>query len=224
MVRLLPKLVKKVQKVDESSNLPTKRRKAKMGSISAEEEDLVFRDPSKQGMDEIRDRMMKNLFREERLQEWVEKKSDDIDWKKIVEQVQERQFGSMIRYQTLKKKPVTVAQARKNMMKLRTAQALGSEPFQELSSEEPKELSKEDIRKLLEIVLVEEFRIEALQIKLYGSCLVHHASLTSGHDIYMLPEKDYPLTTEVMSLMLSRRLQVEEDSEMARDLVKKIFI
>ncbi|GJV82059.1 hypothetical protein Tco_1517929 [Tanacetum coccineum] len=37
-------------------------------------------------------------------------------------------------------------------------------------------------------------------------------------------KKDYPLTTEVMMLMLSRRLQVEEDSEMARDLVKKIFI
>ncbi|GKA81709.1 hypothetical protein Tco_0788401 [Tanacetum coccineum] len=44
------------------------------------------------------------------------KEADDIDWKKIVEQVQERQFGSMIRYQTLKKKPLTVAQARKNMM------------------------------------------------------------------------------------------------------------
>ncbi|GJR96278.1 hypothetical protein Tco_0268452 [Tanacetum coccineum] len=34
----------------------------------------------------------------------------------IVEQVQERQSGSMIRYQTLKKKPVTIAQTRKNMM------------------------------------------------------------------------------------------------------------
>ncbi|GJW79611.1 ribonuclease H-like domain-containing protein [Tanacetum coccineum] len=44
------------------------------------------------------------------------KEADDIDWKKIVEQVQERQLGSMIRYPNLKKKPVTVAQARKNMM------------------------------------------------------------------------------------------------------------
>ncbi|GKA75751.1 retrovirus-related pol polyprotein from transposon TNT 1-94 [Tanacetum coccineum] len=41
--------------------------------------------------------------------------TDDIDWKTIVEQVQERQSGSMIRYHTLKKKPVTVAQATKNM-------------------------------------------------------------------------------------------------------------
>ncbi|GJW88357.1 hypothetical protein Tco_0163697, partial [Tanacetum coccineum] len=44
------------------------------------------------------------------------KEADNIDWNKIIEQVQERQSGSMIRYQALKKKPVTVAQARKNMM------------------------------------------------------------------------------------------------------------
>ncbi|GJV51630.1 hypothetical protein Tco_1447371 [Tanacetum coccineum] len=47
---------------------------------------------------------------------------------------------------------------------------------------------------------------------------------TLGNCIYMLPEKDYPLITAVMMSMLSRRLRVEEDSEMARDLVKKIFI
>ncbi|GJT30464.1 retrovirus-related pol polyprotein from transposon TNT 1-94 [Tanacetum coccineum] len=214
----------------------------------------------------------------------------------------------MIWYQALKKKPVTVAQARKNMMvqslfkkntdvemtkkkrvaeeallqesfkELRTAQALGSEAFQEQSTEETKEFSKEDLKTLLEIVPVEEFRVEALQTnfedmlkafdredldtlwslvkekfrsveptedmeralrvelkrlyepdkedtlwklqrymhdpltwRLYGSCAVHHVFSTRGHCIYLLPEKDYPLTTEVMMLMLSRRLQVEED-------------
>ncbi|GKB62744.1 hypothetical protein Tco_0918930 [Tanacetum coccineum] len=292
------------------------------------------------------------------------KAADDIGWSKIVEQAQERQSGSMIRYHSFKKKPVTVDQARKNMMvylmnmanykmkyfkgisydqirpifeeeyrkvqtlfkkdsevsklekkrvaeeallqesfkKLRTAQASGSKPFhQEKSTEEPKELSKEYLKKMLEIVPVEEFRVEALQTKvgniteayqgfedmlkdfdredvdtlwslvkekfrsvepikdmeralwvelkrlyepdkedtlwklqrymhdpltwrLYGSCAVHHVFSTRGHCIYMLPEKDYPLTTTVMMLMLSRRLQVEEDSKMARDLVKKIFI
>ncbi|GJW53015.1 hypothetical protein Tco_0097100 [Tanacetum coccineum] len=155
------------------------------------------------------------------------KEADDIDWQKIVEQVQERQFSSMIRYQTLKRKPVTVAQARKNMMiylknmanykltsfkgmgydqirpifvkeynkvqtlfkkdsevsklekkrvaeeaslqesfkKLRTAQDTSSAPLQEQSTKELKELSEEDVKKLLEIVPVEEFRVEALQTK-----------------------------------------------------------
>ncbi|GJV19159.1 hypothetical protein Tco_1368179 [Tanacetum coccineum] len=50
--------------------------------------------------------------------------------------------------------------------KLRTTQASGSEPFHlEKSTEEPKELPEEDLKKMLEIVPVEEFRVEALQTK-----------------------------------------------------------
>nr|GEU92605.1 reverse transcriptase domain-containing protein [Tanacetum cinerariifolium] len=37
-------------------------------------------------------------------------------------------------------------------------------------------------------------------------------------------EKNYPLSNRVMTLMLSAKLQVEKDSEMARDLVMKIFM
>nr|GEX23167.1 hypothetical protein [Tanacetum cinerariifolium] len=44
------------------------------------------------------------------------------------------------------------------------------------------------------------------------------------HDMFMLTEKHYPLSNSVMTLMLSAKLQVEEDSEMARDLVMKIFM
>ncbi|GJU23999.1 hypothetical protein Tco_1162620 [Tanacetum coccineum] len=181
--------------------------------------------------------------------------------------------------------------------KLRATEASRSEPIQEQSTEEPKELSEEELKKMLEIVPVEEIKAEALQIKyaiidweihtegsrkyckiirvrniteayqvfedmlkgfdredlvtlwrlfeldkddvlwklqkymhdpltwrLYDTCGVHHVSSTRGHDIYMLTEKDYPLSTTVMGLMLSRRLQVEEDTKMARDLVMKIFI
>ncbi|GKF10741.1 hypothetical protein Tco_0048667, partial [Tanacetum coccineum] len=77
------------------------------------------------------------------------KKADDIDWSKIIEQAQERQSGSMIRYHALKKKLVTVAQAS------------GSEPFQEQSTKEPKELSEEDLTEILEIVLVKETKTES---------------------------------------------------------------
>ncbi|GJU62291.1 putative ribonuclease H-like domain-containing protein [Tanacetum coccineum] len=289
--------------------------------------------------------------------------TDNIDWKIVAEQVQERQSDTIKRYRTLKKKPVIVAQARKNMIiylknmtgykmgyfkgmsydeirpifekeytkvqtlfkkytgvektktkriaeetllqesfkKLRTTEASSSEPIQEQPTKAPKELSKEELKKMLDIVPVEETKAEALQVKvrniteayqgfedmlkgfdredfvtlwslvkerfrsaeptedmekalwvelkrlfepdkddvlwklqrymhdpltwrLYGSCGVHHVSSTRGHDIYMLTEKDYPLSTVVMGLMLGRRLQVEEDSEMARDLVMKIFI
>nr|GEW21663.1 hypothetical protein [Tanacetum cinerariifolium] len=60
--------------------------------------------------------------------------------------------------------------------------------------------------------------------KLYTDCGVHHVSSTRGHDIFMLTKKDYPLSNGVMILMLSGKLQVEEDNEMARDLVMKIFM
>nr|GFB81853.1 hypothetical protein [Tanacetum cinerariifolium] len=39
--------------------------------------------------------------------------------------------------------------------------------------------------------------------KLYTDCRVHHVSSTKGHDIFMLTEKDYPLSNVVMNLMLS---------------------
>ncbi|GKA33147.1 ribonuclease H-like domain-containing protein [Tanacetum coccineum] len=81
------------------------------------------------------------------------KEADDTDWSKIIEQAQERQSGSMIRYQALKKKLVTVAQAS------------GSEPFQEQSTEEPKELFEEDLTEILEIVSVEETKAEGCKWK-----------------------------------------------------------
>ncbi|GKB47888.1 hypothetical protein Tco_0898641, partial [Tanacetum coccineum] len=68
---------------------------------------------------------------------------------------------------------------------------------------------------------LQRYMHDPLTWRLYGTCGVHHVSSTRGHDIYMLIEKDYPLSTVVMNLMLSRRLQVEEDSEMARDLIIK---
>nr|GEW03200.1 ribonuclease H-like domain-containing protein [Tanacetum cinerariifolium] len=60
--------------------------------------------------------------------------------------------------------------------------------------------------------------------KLYSDYGVHHVSSTRGHEIFMLIEKDYPLSNAVMILMLSEKLQAEEDNEMARDLVMKIFM
>nr|GEY15209.1 hypothetical protein [Tanacetum cinerariifolium] len=53
---------------------------------------------------------------------------------------------------------------------------------------------------------------------------VYHVSSTRRHDIFVLTEKDYPLSNVVMIMMLSAKLQVKEDSEMAKDLVMKIFM
>nr|GEU44389.1 hypothetical protein [Tanacetum cinerariifolium] len=149
--------------------------------------------------------------------------------------------------------------------KLKAVKISGSDSTQETTSNDPKEMSEEDVQNMLEIVLVFEFKVEALQVKypiidskihfegsrtywkiirvddvlwkfqmymhypitwkLYTNCGVHQVSSTTRrHDMFMLTEKDYPLSNKVMTLMLSAKLQVEEDSEMARDLVMKIFM
>ncbi|GJV70699.1 hypothetical protein Tco_1490694 [Tanacetum coccineum] len=105
---------------------------------------------------------------------------------------------------------------------------------EEQSAEEEKELSEEELQKLMMIVPVEEIYVEALQLqrymhdpltwKLYDTCGVHHVSIDRGHDIFMLVEKDYPLTRGILTLMLCNKLQVDQYSEMANELLKKISI
>ncbi|GJR81857.1 hypothetical protein Tco_0152642 [Tanacetum coccineum] len=65
---------------------------------------------------------------------------------------------------------------------------------------------------------------DPLKWRLYDTCVVHHVSIKRGHDIFMLIEKDYPLTRALMALMLSNKLQVDEYSVMADELLRKIFI
>ncbi|GJZ89099.1 hypothetical protein Tco_0660881 [Tanacetum coccineum] len=169
------------------------------------------------------ERIAQKLNEEEMLDE-----TDNIDWNIVAEQLQERQSDTIKRYQTLKKKPVSVSQARKNMIiylknmagykmgyfkgmsydvirpifkegyrklqtffkkdteveksktkrtveeillqesfkKLRTAEVSSSEPIQEQPTKEPKELSEEELKKMMEIVSVEETKVEALQVNL----------------------------------------------------------
>nr|GEV47904.1 hypothetical protein [Tanacetum cinerariifolium] len=71
---------------------------------------------------------------------------------------------------------------------------------------------------------LQRYMHDPLKWKLYTNCRVHQVSSTRRYDIFMLTKKDYPLSDVVMILMLSAKLQVDEDCEMARDLVMKIFM
>ncbi|GKD17880.1 hypothetical protein Tco_1207038 [Tanacetum coccineum] len=112
----------------------------------------------------------------------------------------------------------------------KTNEASGS--VQEQPEEEEKELSQEDLQKMMMVVPVEEVYVEALQRymhdplkwRLYDTCGVHHVSTKRGIDIFMLVEKEYPLSKGVLTLMLVNRLLVEQHSEMANELLRKIFI
>ncbi|GJY97926.1 hypothetical protein Tco_0514836 [Tanacetum coccineum] len=60
--------------------------------------------------------------------------------------------------------------------------------------------------------------------RLYDTCGVHHVSTKDGMDIYMLVEREYPLSRGVLTQMLVAKLLVEQDSEMSRELLRKIFM
>nr|GEX89550.1 hypothetical protein [Tanacetum cinerariifolium] len=54
---------------------------------------------------------------------------------------------------------------KERIKKLKTAEASGTEPTQEQQSKEPKELSEEELKKMIDLVPVEELYIEALHVK-----------------------------------------------------------
>nr|GEZ68407.1 leucine-rich repeat protein [Tanacetum cinerariifolium]GFA01087.1 leucine-rich repeat protein [Tanacetum cinerariifolium] len=58
--------------------------------------------------------------------------------------------------------------------------------------------------------------------KLYDSCGVHHV-ISKYNEIFMLIEKDYPLRKGLAIVMISYKLQVENYSQMASDLILKIY-
>ncbi|GJS13809.1 hypothetical protein Tco_0408281 [Tanacetum coccineum] len=58
--------------------------------------------------------------------------------------------------------------------------------------------------------------------RLNDSCRVHLLLMDTGISIHMLVEKKYPLTQEMLSRMLSRRLEVDHECEMAFELLRFI--
>nr|GEW69621.1 hypothetical protein [Tanacetum cinerariifolium] len=119
-----------------------------------------------------------------------------------------------------------------------------SELAKEPRDKEADELSQEELQQIRIIVPVEiwvelkrlfepdtndelwklQKHILALTWKLYDSCRVHHVSTKKGIDIYMLVEKEYPLSRGTLTLMLVAKLLVDQDNEMSRELLKKIFM
>ncbi|GKD73724.1 hypothetical protein Tco_1332006, partial [Tanacetum coccineum] len=60
--------------------------------------------------------------------------------------------------------------------------------------------------------------------RLYDSCGVHHVSIEKGINIYMLVEKEYLLSRGTLTLMLVGKLLVDQDNEMSKELLRKIFM
>nr|GEV61229.1 hypothetical protein [Tanacetum cinerariifolium] len=103
------------------------------------------------------------------LQKQYEDKQENINWNIVAEQMQEKHLDNIRKYQSLKRKPISIAQAKKNMIKsfkkLKAVEVSGSHSTQDTLTDDPKEMSKEDVKNMLEIIPVTEFKVESLQIK-----------------------------------------------------------
>ncbi|GJS35860.1 hypothetical protein Tco_0534242 [Tanacetum coccineum] len=64
---------------------------------------------------------------------------------------------------------------------------------------------------------------DPLEWRFYDSCGVHHVFTGRGHQIFMLVEKDYPLSKGLATVMLCNKLQVDQYSETANELLRKIY-
>nr|GFA35704.1 hypothetical protein [Tanacetum cinerariifolium] len=85
-----------------------------------------------------------------------------------------------------------------------------------------KQLDREDLNQLW--ALVKEYLSirPASKWKLYDLSGVHHLT-AKDKEIFMLVEKDYPLRKGLALVMISYKLQVENYSQMAEDLIRKIY-
>nr|GEX69094.1 hypothetical protein [Tanacetum cinerariifolium] len=68
----------------------------------------------------------------------------------------------------------------------------------------------------------QNFMHAPVEWKLYDSCGVHHVT-SKDKEIFMLVEKDYPLGKGLALVMINYKLQVENYSQMANELILKIY-
>nr|GEX78757.1 hypothetical protein [Tanacetum cinerariifolium] len=202
--------------------------------------------------------MAKRLQDEEIEQAAAREKHEKEDLERA--KMQEKHLDNIKKYQILKRKPISVAQARKNMVVyLKNMAGYKIQHFKGMTYNQVRPIFKREYNKVQtflesdrveeptkkraakETLLQESFKklraevevLEAYQnfedmLKSFDmddlDALVHQVTSTRRNHIFMLTEKDYPLTDVVLLLMLSAKLQVDEDYEMARDLVMKIFM
>nr|GEZ95108.1 hypothetical protein [Tanacetum cinerariifolium] len=89
-----------------------------------------------------------------------------------------------------------------------------------------KQFDRDDLHQLW-ILVTKTFSIKQStrdkEKKLYDTCGVHHLSTKKNQEIFMLVEKDYPLRKGLATVMINNKLQVKQYSQMASDLLLKIY-
>nr|GEW27459.1 putative ribonuclease H-like domain-containing protein [Tanacetum cinerariifolium] len=107
----LKKRVKKLEKKKKSKSLGLKRlRKGRIDQdVSVATKDVSATEPSVFDDEEVTMTMAQTLIK-------MKAKKEDIDWNSIAEQIEEKPLDNIRKYQSLKRKHVSIAQTRKNMI------------------------------------------------------------------------------------------------------------
>nr|GEZ26488.1 hypothetical protein [Tanacetum cinerariifolium] len=170
------------------------------------------------------EKMAKRLHNEEVKQAAAREKQEQDNFKRA-QKLQQQEYNKVQTFlkpdrdeEPTKKRVAKETLLQESFKKLRAeVKVLGSHSTQDTPTDDPKEIT--DV-----FWKLQRYMYDPLTWKLYTNCEVHQVSSTRRHDIFMFPEKDYLLIDVVLLLMLSTKLQVDEDCEMARDLVMKIFM
>ncbi|GJS06053.1 retrovirus-related pol polyprotein from transposon TNT 1-94 [Tanacetum coccineum] len=144
---------------------------------------------------------------------------------------------SVIRYHALQNRPRSVAEVRKNMlMYLKNQGGYKMKDFKGMRYDDIRPIFKKVWDQVHSFVPMDseeeqtdeepktdELSQEQLNQMSRQSHRVHHVSTEKGQDIFMLVEKDYPLTKGLATLMLCNKLRVDQQSEIADELLIKIY-
>ncbi|GJR34615.1 hypothetical protein Tco_1210299 [Tanacetum coccineum] len=93
----------------------------------------------------------------------------------------------------------------------------GSTKFYKIFTEMLDDFDRQDVLDLYRLKAQQDYTL--ISWRLFDSCGVHVLLMDTGIAIHMLIEKTYPLTQEMLSRMLSRRLEVDHECEMAYELL-----
>ncbi|GJT40459.1 putative ribonuclease H-like domain-containing protein [Tanacetum coccineum] len=102
---------------------------------------------------------------------------------------------------------------KKTVARKRTSEKLNDESVKRQKIKDDAE--KEELRAYLDIIPGDD------EVRLFDSCGVHVLLMDTGIAIHMLIEKTYPLTQEMLSRMLNRRLEVDHECDMAYELLRR---
>nr|GFA98162.1 hypothetical protein [Tanacetum cinerariifolium] len=137
--------------------------------------------------------------------------------------MQEKHLDNIKKYQSLKRKPISVAQARKNIIiYLKNMVGYKIQHFKGMTYDQVRPIFKRDYNHV-QTFLKSDRDEEPSKKRVAKETLLQESFKKLRAEVDVL-EKDYPFTDVVLLLMLSVKLQVDEDCEMARDLVMKIFL